>query len=143
MNILDFLDRVGQRRLEKYRIQPPRPRDTRMFVGVLFFFGYYMIVYAILRVAIPEANTPLVRDALLVLGPVIGAIGQSLFRTDVRDEIQTANTGEGFRALRSSAEATKAAAETLPPARGDGVGEAADEVASAAQERADEIKGEV
>lgn len=114
MNLLEYLDRAGQRRLERDRISPPRPRDTRQLVGVLFFFGYYLLIFQLLRHVMPASNGPLVRDAMLVLGPVVGAIGQSLFRTDVKDEIAANNTGEAFRGFKASAEATKAAAETTP-----------------------------
>lgn len=139
LGILDYLDRAGQRRLERYKISPPRPRDSRMFVGVLFFLGYYVIVFAILKVAIPPENAPLVRDALLVLGPVIGAIGQSLFRTDIKDEIATQNTGEAFRAQRAQAEATKAAADSIPNTHSEAIGARA--VAGAADDKASQIEG--
>lgn len=114
MKLLDYLDRVGQRRLERHRLSPPRPVDLRMFVGVLFFIGYYALIYFLMRNRIPMDNSKLVGDAMLVLGPVVGMIAQALFRTDVKDEIATQNTGEAFRASRAQAEATKAAAETTP-----------------------------
>lgn len=139
MKLLDYLDRVGQRRLERYKISPPRPRDTRMMVGVLFFLGYYILVFAMLKTVIPDENAPLVRDAMLVLGPVIGAIGQALFRTDLKDEIATQNTGEAFRANRAASEATKAAADSIPNAGG--ASEAAGAVAGAAVDKAKEITG--
>lgn len=107
MKLLEYLDRVGERRLERYRIQPPRPRDSRLLSGVLFFLGYYILVFTMLKVVIPAENAPLVRDALLVLGPVIGAIGQALFRTDLKDEIATQNTGEAFRANRAASDAVQ------------------------------------
>lgn len=139
MNLLEYLDRAGQRRLERHRISPPRPRDTRMLVGVLFFLGYYVLVYTLLKRVVPAENGPLVRDAMLVLGPVIGAIGQALFRTDVKDELATQNTGEAFRAQRAQAEATKAAADSIPNAGG--ASEAAGAVAGAAADKASEIQG--
>lgn len=139
MNWLEFFDRVGQRRVERLKIAPPRPRDTRMFVGVMFFVGYYLLVYGLMRFTIPQTNAPLVRDALIVLGPVVGAIGQALFRTDVRDEIATSNTGAGYRAMQASAEATKAAAATSPPTGDDSAANAADDVAHAAKDKADEF----
>lgn len=140
LGFLEYLDRVGERRNERYRVSPPRPRDSKMFAGVLFFAGYYVLVYAILRIAIPAENAPLVRDALLVLGPVIGAIGQSLFRTDIKDEIATQNTGESFRAQRAQAEATKAIADSIPNANGE-AGLAAGAVAKAADDKAAEFQG--
>lgn len=140
MKLLEYLDRVGQRRLERARLSPPRPRDTRMLVGVLFFLGYYILVYTLLKRVVPAENGPLVRDAMLVLGPVIGAIGQALFRSDVRDEIATQNTGEAFRANRAASEATKAAADSIPNAPTD-AGVAAGAVADAAKDKASQIQG--
>lgn len=141
MKLLDYLDRVGERRLERERISPSRPRDTRMIVGTLFFLGYYVLVFTMLKVVIPTENAPLVRDSLLVLGPVVGAIGAALFRTDVKDEIAATNTGAAFRAVGEQAKATVAAAATTPPS-GEGAANAADEVADAAADAADRIKGE-
>jgi len=115
MKIYDLLDRIGERRLERYRLSPPRPRDTRMLVGSLFFLGYYILVFTMLKIVVPESNGPLVRDSLLVLGPVVGAIGSALFRTDVKDEIAATNTGAAFRAVGEQAKATVAAAATTPP----------------------------
>ncbi len=144
MNTLEFLDRIGMRRVERLKIVPPRPRDTKMLVGVMFFLGYYLLVFGLMRFAIPVANAALVRDAMLVLGPVVGAIGQALFRTDVRDEMATGNTGAGFRAIQAQAEATTAAAAAMPPAGGP-AGEAADAVAdagsAAARDKAAEYQG--
>lgn len=143
MKLLEYLDRVGERRLEHARISPPRPRDTRMFVGVLFFLGYYILVYSLLKHVVPAENGPLVRDAMLVLGPVIGAIGQALFRSDVKDEIATQNTGEAFRAQRAQAEATKAATDSIPNSRsGSGASAAAGAVAGAARDKATEIQSQ-
>lgn len=143
MKLLEYLDRAGQRKLERERISPSRPRDTRMLVGVLFFLGYYVLIYTLLNKVVPTENGPLVRDAMLVLGPVIGAIGQALFRTDAKDEMATQNTGEAFRAQRAQAEATKSTADSIPSARGHGTGagEAADAVADAAADKASDIKG--
>lgn len=142
MHLLELLDRIGQRRLERYRISPPRPTDTRQFVGVLFFAGYYFIVYTLLKLEIPALNAGLVRDAMLVLGPVVGAIGQALFRTDVKDEIATQNTGEFARASRTQAEATIAAASTTPTMSGADAALAAATVADAAVGAAEEFRDE-
>lgn len=143
MKLLEYLDRVGQRRLEHARLAPPRPRDTRQLVGVLFFGGYYALIWRFMSAkGIPADNLTLIKDAMLILGPVIGAIGQALFRTDVRDEIATQNTGEAFRANRAAAEATRAAANSIPSAGGPGSspGAAADAVADAAVDAAAEVK---
>ena len=137
MKFLDYLDRVGQRRLERYRIQPPRPIDWRMFIGFAFFLGYYLIVFRLIARQVPAANATLIRDAMLVLGPPVGVIVGAMFRSDVRDEVAAQNTGEAFRAQRVQAEATIAAAALTPEltrVKDDGVAEAA-------AEKADEFKG--
>lgn len=142
MNILEFLDRVGQRRLERDRLTPPRPRDVRMLVGTLFFIGYYTLVIRLMTTRdIPADNVTLVKDAMLVLGPVVGMIAQALFRTDVRDEISTQNTGEFARATTRQAEATIAAATTAPPS--EAAGAAADRVADAATTEAARVNREI
>lgn len=141
MKLLDYLDRIGERRLERWKIQPRRPIDVRSFIGLAFLAGYYLMVLRFIGRVVPVENIPLVRDSMLVLGPAVGAIVQSLFRSDVRDEIQASNTGEGFRAMRTQAEATVAAAAATP-ATTDAVAGAADEVAGAAADAAERIKGE-
>lgn len=115
MYLVDFLDRIGERRLERWRIQPRRPLDFRSFIGLAFLTGYYAMVLRFMNSAVPSPNVPLVRDSMLVLGPAVGAIIQSLFRSDVRDEIAATNTGEGFRAMGKQADATAAAAAGTPP----------------------------
>ena len=143
LSLLDYLDRVGERRLELARISPKRPRDMKLFVGVLFFLGYYVIVYSLLKHVVPGENGPLVRDAMLVLGPVVGAIGQALFRTDVKDEIATQNTGEAFRANRAASEATKAAADSIPNTPSAAYASAAaGAVAGAAASKAEEFQAQ-
>lgn len=116
MNLIEFLDRRDERRLERWRIQPPRPRDNRMLVGLLFFVGYYVMVFAIMKGReLPVENSALVKDAMLVLGPVVGVIAQALFRSDIRDEVSTANTGAFARAVEAQATATTAAANAGLP----------------------------
>ncbi len=142
MTFLEFLDRAAERRLARDRLSPPRPRDTRMLVGTLFFVGYYTLVIRLMSARdIPADNVTLVKDAMLVLGPVVGMIAQALFRTDVRDEISTQNTGEFARATTRQAEATIAAASTTPTS--DGAGAAADRVAGAADAEAARVNREI
>lgn len=139
LGVLEYLDRVGQRRLERARLSPPRPLDVRMIVGVLFFAGYYALLWRLMSAReIPADNITLIKDAMLILGPVIGAIGQALFRTDAKDEMATQNTGEAFRAQRAQAEATKATADSIPNAHGPG--DAAGAVAGAAVDKARQIQ---
>lgn len=139
MDLLEYFDRIGERRLERWRVSPRRPVDWKSFIGLAFLLGYYFMAYTFIYRTVPATNVPLVRDSMLVLGPAVGAIVQSLFRSDVRDELQAQNTGEGFRAMRTQAEATVAA---VAAPSGDQAGKAADAVADAAANEADRIKGE-
>lgn len=143
MRLLEFLDRRDERRLERLKLQPHRPFDVRMFVGLGFFVGYYLLVWRLMGRVIPSTNAALVRDAMLVLGPVVGVIAQALFRSDVKDELAAQNTGEAFRASRAQAEATKAAAETTPSTGTTDAARAAGQVADAAVAKASDIRHEV
>lgn len=139
LSFLEFLDRRDQRKLERDRLAPPRPRDTRQLIGVLFFAGYYALIWRMMSARdIPPDNLTLIKDAMLILGPVIGAIGQALFRTDAKDEMSTQNTGEFARATTRQAEATIAAASTTPTSTA--AADAAGQVADAARDKADQIE---
>lgn len=109
MRLLEYLNARDARRME-YRLQHGRPFDGKLILGALFLLGYYALVGSFAFRDVPAANVGLLRDAMLVLGPPVGAIVNAVWRTDRRDEEQTRNTGEGFRALRAQAEATTAAA---------------------------------
>lgn len=118
MNIYELIDRWGKRRHERMMAKPRRPMDVKSFIGLLFLLGYYAMVWQFSKRALPTENLDLIRDAMLTLGPPVGAIVNSLFRSDIRDEIQAGNTREGFRAMGKQADATKAAAEGTPPLGG-------------------------
>ena len=109
MNLLEFLDARHERRMQ-YRLQVGRPFDGKLILGALFFLGYYALVFGFAFRDVPAANVGLLRDAMLVLGPPVGAIANAIWRTDRRDEEAARNTGEGFRALQEQAKATTAAA---------------------------------
>jgi len=106
MDFLTFLDRWHERRARRSR----KPLDTKVLVGALFFAGYYALVWRLMGAAIAETNAPLVRDALLVLGPPVGAIVSALFRSDSRDDQLALNSGDAWRAVGAQAKATEAAA---------------------------------
>ncbi len=102
MDILTFLDRMGERRANR----PARPlRDIRQFIGAAFIFGYYFLVYKITQIELPKANEALFRDALLTLGPPIGAIIGAMFRSDARDEQATVNSGKLIDTMKEQAKA--------------------------------------
>ena len=68
-------------------IQVPR-FDVKLFLAGGFFFGYYALVWKLLdrTEPMPADVAQLVRDALLVLGPPIGVIVGSIYRTTNADE---------------------------------------------------------
>jgi hypothetical protein len=105
----DLLDRMGERRLERLRIQPRRPMDVKAFIGLLFLTGYYVMVWRFQTKTLPPTNLALIRDAMLTLGPPVGIIVGALFRSDVRDEIATQNSGKFADAVKEQAVATQAA----------------------------------
>jgi hypothetical protein len=102
MTLLEFLDRMGDRRSSR----PARPpRDIRQLIGFMFIAGYYVLVYKFMTANIPAENTGLIRDAMLTLGPPIGLIVGAMFRSDAVQEQAAVNTGEAFKAIKASAEA--------------------------------------
>jgi hypothetical protein len=111
MKWLEYLDRRHERKMALRAVRPFRPLDSKLLAAVMFFAGYYVLVFILAQRSTPAANVALVRDSLLVLGPAIGVIVGATWRTDQRDEQQARNTGEGFRALGEQAKATRVAAE--------------------------------
>jgi len=101
MTVLEFLDRMGERRARSQR----RPRDIRQFIGFAFLLGYYVMVWQFASRTVPTENLDLIRDAMLTLGPPVGLIVGAMFRSDLRDEQQAANTGQAFRAIEAAAQA--------------------------------------
>lgn len=131
MTFLEYLDRIGERRAAR-PIRPPR--DIRQLIGAMFLAGYYLLVWQLARQSLPADNVGLIRDAMLTLGPPIGIIIGAMFRSDAREEQQTANTGEALRTIGKVAEAG-----------GTGTGAAqaaADRTADAAVDEAAAISGE-
>ena len=105
MNFWEYLDRRGERSAN-------RPlRDIRQLIGFGFLAGYYALVWQFARAGLPEANIPLIRDAMLTLGPPVGLIVGAMFRSDAREEQATRNTGTAFEALKASATASAPSTE--------------------------------
>jgi hypothetical protein len=103
-----------------YRLQHGRPFDGKLILGALFLLGYYALVGSFSFREAPAPNIGLLRDAMLVLGPPVGAIVNAVWRSDRRDEEQTRTTGEGFRAMQEQAKATQAAAQGTGGSLNDG-----------------------
>jgi len=60
--------------------------DGKLFLAGLFLVGYYGTLYLIRDARIPAANLAVIRDQLVLLGPVIGLIFGALFRFTLSDE---------------------------------------------------------
>lgn len=111
MTILEFLDRIGERRARRpYKNSLP---DIRQLIGAAFIFGYYFLVYRFVLTPIPEANKDLIRDAMLTLGPPIGLIVGAMFRSDAKEEQATVNTGKFADALKEQAKASQPTADVI------------------------------
>lgn len=136
MTLLEFLDRMGERRADR----PQRPlRDIRQFIGFAFLAGYYWMVYQFSQRALPPENLDLIRDAMLTLGPPVGLIVGAMFRSDAREEQATANTGAAFKAVTEMAKKTGTGDGS--EANGKAAEKAAGEVAEAAVDKAADFKG--
>lgn len=92
---------MGERRAAR----PYRTRDIRQFIGFAFLGGYYVMVYRFANSGIPTESLPLIRDAMLTLGPPVGLIVGAMFRSDRADEQRADNTGAAFRAVEAAATA--------------------------------------
>lgn len=98
MTLLEFLDRMGERRANR----PQRPlRDIRQFIGFAFLAGYYWMVWQFATSAVPAENIDLIRDAMLTLGPPVGLIVGAMFRSDAREEQSTANTAKALDTIKA------------------------------------------
>jgi len=112
MTLLEYLDRVGQRRAAR----PARPaRDIRQFIGFAFLAGYYVMVYRFSSGSVPAGNLPLIRDAMLTLGPPVGLIVGAMFRSDAREEQATANTAKAFDAITAATSTPQTVQIDQPP----------------------------
>ena len=79
--------------------------DPRMAIGALFIVGYYGTIWLLGFSQLPAPNVPLIKDALLQLGPPVGAIIYALFRSDRADEQRAATTATAFEAVKAAAQA--------------------------------------
>lgn len=68
--------------------------DGKLVLAGIFLLGYYGIVWIAARRDIPAANVQLIRDQLVVLGPVIGLIFGALFRNTAAEERKAANDAQ-------------------------------------------------
>lgn len=104
MGFWEYLDRRSERRASR---DPMFRFDTKTLIGFGFLLGYYVLVWQIMSSPdIPEKSIGLVRDAMLTLGPPVGVIVGAIFRSDMRDEQQTLNTGRAFEAVKAAARAS-------------------------------------
>lgn len=112
--------------------------DGKIVLAALFVLGYYGLVYRISGdKPIPPANAQLVRDALLVLGPPLGAIFNAIYRTTGAEERQSERRSDEIKTAITTPTITAAPDPAPRDAR-----EAADQVAGAAADEADQIAGD-
>lgn len=102
MTLFDYLIRRAELRAET---ADNRSKDYRLLIGAIFIFGYYGIVFGLMVFSIPDKNSDLIENAMLQLGPPVGAIIYALFRNDKTDEQRAENTAAAFRAVEASAAA--------------------------------------
>lgn len=60
--------------------------DGKLVLAGLFIIGYYSLILIMAWRPLPETNASLIRDAMLTLGPVVGLIFGSLFRSTAAEE---------------------------------------------------------
>lgn len=102
MRLFDYLTRRAELRLANPH---GRTADYRMLIGAFFIIGYYAVVFLLATNDIPARNSDLIENAMLQLGPPVGAIIYALFRTDKADETRAENTAAAFRAVEAAAAA--------------------------------------
>lgn len=100
MTFLEFLDRWSERRSKR---DPVLHVDAKTLIGAGFIFGYYALVWRFITADVPDKTIPLVRDAMLVLGPLVGAIINSIFRETAADIAARASSGAALRTLAANA----------------------------------------
>jgi hypothetical protein len=72
--------------------------DGKLVLAGLFIIGYYSLVLIMAWRPLPSTNASLIRDAMLTLGPVVGLIFGSLFRTTGAEERREALRSSDFKA---------------------------------------------
>jgi len=100
MTFIELLDRWGERRSKR---DPLLRLDAKTLIGAGFIFGYYFLVLRFTSSDVPERTIGLIRDAMLVLGPLVGAIVNSIFRESAGDIAARASSGAALRTLAANA----------------------------------------
>jgi hypothetical protein len=88
---------AGQEADVRPLIEIPR-WDGKLFLAGMFILGYYSLVFIMAWRPLPPTNASLVRDAMLTLGPIVGLIFGSLFRTTGAEERRDALRSGDLRA---------------------------------------------
>lgn len=88
----------------------------RMIIGVMIIVGYFGIGAVAVFSDFNADQLQLTRDVLLTIGPLLGVIVNSIWRSDKRDE-QAANTAAMFAEKLPTLTETSREAEPTPPPR--------------------------
>lgn len=104
MKISDLLSNGGSETMA--------PRwDGKIFLAAIFIVGYYALIFRISGShPVPVQNAQMIRDGMLVLGPPIGVIVGSLFRTTGADERANARRSDELKTAMATGPAIADAA---------------------------------
>lgn len=102
--------------------------------------GFLALVFALLQWIVPEANQQLFSQALGVLSVIVTLVAKSLWE---RNSSEAKLSEQRVENVAKSYDAIKTAAESLPATTSLDASAAADEVAQAADDKAEEISGKV
>jgi hypothetical protein len=76
--------------------------DGKLVLAGIFIIGYYSLVLIMAWRPLPTTNAGLIRDAMLTLGPVVGLIFGSLFRTTGAEERNAALRSADLQAVAAA-----------------------------------------
>lgn len=78
--------------------------SERILFGGLFGLGYFALVFAVAWTPISQEGYQIIRDAFVLLGPILGMIAQSIWKTDKveRQNADTLNTVANHMATTAS-----------------------------------------
>lgn len=140
MNVWEFLDRAAERRAQ---IKLARPTDLRLLanvIGCALISGFLGALFALFIIPIPAGNEQIVTYMIGQLSGFAGGIVAYHYTMTAGqkelDEKRAENSGEAIKGLASAVSALAPTTDQSATAN------AADAVADAATDKADEIKGE-
>lgn len=94
--------------------------DGKTFLGAIVLIGYLLLINKLISRSTTIPNADLVKDQLLVIGPVIGMIASALWRTTGADERRTDALIGAKNTLEAAAAPTLALPAPIVPPAGPG-----------------------